>query len=195
MFHSRLLRPRRLSRTTVIVSTAVLALAVGGTAYATIPNSSTGVITGCYQTLLGNLRVIDTQAGQQCNLFEKRLDWNQAGVPGPKGDTGDTGPAGAQGPAGPSGSITGIHEVFATSAFDSSNNKLTKIMCPTGELATGGGYRIQRSATDQRVVVEDNRAITIPGGKPIGWGAFALEFVPSGDPWELEAFAICAPAS
>ena len=76
---------------------------MGGTAYAAIPNSSTGVITGCYPTLLGNLRVIDAQAGQRCNLLEKQLIWNQAGAPGPKGDPGATGPAGAVGPPGSSG--------------------------------------------------------------------------------------------
>lgn len=96
-------RPRRPSRTTVIVGTIAVALAAGGTAYAAIPNSTTGVITGCYQTLLGNLRVIDAQAGQRCNPFEKQLDWNQTGVPGPKGDTGATGPVGPTGPPGPSG--------------------------------------------------------------------------------------------
>lgn len=63
-------RPRRPSRTTVIVGTVVLALATGGTAYAAIPNSTTGMITGCYRTFQGNLRVIDAQAGQRCNLFE-----------------------------------------------------------------------------------------------------------------------------
>ena len=67
---------------------------MGGTAYAAIPNSSTGVITGCYPTLLGNLRVIDAQAGQRCNLLEKQLIWNQAGDTRPKGDPGATGPAG-----------------------------------------------------------------------------------------------------
>ncbi|MGH3846924.1 MAG: hypothetical protein ACRDS0_36715, partial [Pseudonocardiaceae bacterium] len=99
----RSFRPRLPSRTTIVAGTAVLALAMGGTAYAAIPNSTTGVISGCYQTLLGNLRIIDTQAGQRCNLLEKQLDWNQQGPRGPKGDTGPAGPTGLQGPAGPAG--------------------------------------------------------------------------------------------
>lgn len=106
MFHPRSFRQHRPSRTTVIVGTVVFGLAIGGTAYATIPNSATGVISGCYQTAFGNLRVIDTQTGQRCNFLEKQLDWNQAGVPGPKGDPGAIGPAGTPGPAGSPG-LTG----------------------------------------------------------------------------------------
>ncbi len=105
MFSLRPIRSRRPSRTSVIVGTVVLTLAAGGTAYAAIPNSTTGVITGCYPTLLGNLRVIDAQAGQRCNLLEKQLTWNQAGVPGPTGGTGPTGPAGPAGPAGSAGAL------------------------------------------------------------------------------------------
>lgn len=99
------LQLRKPSRTTVIVGTVVVALATGGTAYATIPNSTTGVITGCYQTFQGNLRVIDAQAGRQCGAFEKQLNWNQAGVAGPKGDPGATGPAGPAGLQGPEGDV------------------------------------------------------------------------------------------
>lgn len=102
----RSLRPRRPSRTTVIVGVVMLALGAGGTAYATIPNSSTGVITGCYQSFQGTLRVIDAQTGQRCNLLERQLDWNQTGVPGatgPAGPIGSQGPAGAVGPEGPAG--------------------------------------------------------------------------------------------
>lgn len=102
MFSLQSFRLRRPSRTSVIVGTVALTLVAGGTAYAAIPNSTTGVITGCYQTFLGNLRVIDTQVGQRCNLVEKQLTWNQAGIPGP---TGGTGPAGQTGPAGPSGTV------------------------------------------------------------------------------------------
>jgi hypothetical protein len=71
-----------------------------GLAAASIPNSGTGVITGCYQMAYGSLRVIDAQAGATCNPSEKQLNWNQTG---PQGPAGPTGPAGAQGPAGPVG--------------------------------------------------------------------------------------------
>ncbi|MGH3767610.1 MAG: collagen-like triple helix repeat-containing protein, partial [Pseudonocardiaceae bacterium] len=85
---------------------------------AAIPNSSADVITGCYQTFLGNLRVIDAQAGQRCNVLEKQLNWNQTGVPGLKGDPGPqgpVGPVGAPGLAGEPGSSAG-DQVFFTIA-------------------------------------------------------------------------------
>ena len=80
---------------------------------ATIPNSGTGVISGCYSSVTrpgarpGELRVIDTQAGQKCLPgLEKPLPWNQTGPQGPTGATGAlgaTGPNGPQGPTGPPG--------------------------------------------------------------------------------------------
>jgi hypothetical protein len=52
--------------------------AAAGIAYASIPDSS-GVIHGCYKTVGGALRVIDTQAGEKCLSAETPLNWNQTG--------------------------------------------------------------------------------------------------------------------
>jgi hypothetical protein len=94
-------------------------LAGGVVAYAAIPDSG-GVIHGCYQKNVGNLRVIDP-ASDSCRPSEIAITWSQTGpqgIPGPqgpagpagpqgpqgpKGDTGATGPAGPAGPAGPKG--------------------------------------------------------------------------------------------
>jgi collagen triple helix repeat protein len=84
-------------------ATAVLALGAGvAAASGAIPSGSDGLIHGCYQRpgLLanaGDLRVIDTQAGQSCRSNETALPWNQKGV---KGDTGATGARGERGPQG-----------------------------------------------------------------------------------------------
>src|SRR5215469_11686258 len=82
----------------------VIAAVVGGAglALASIPDSNTGVITGCYQMLEGQLRVIDAQAGATCGPSEKKLTWNHTGPQGPAGPAGAQGP---QGPAGPAGSV------------------------------------------------------------------------------------------
>ena len=101
---------RRAGRVVLLgVGLLAVATAIG---YAAIPNSSTGVITGCYSQVSGALRVIDAQAGQTCNATERTLPWNQTGPTGPtgpqgpqgekgekgeKGDTGETGPTGPQG--------------------------------------------------------------------------------------------------
>lgn len=103
-----LLRSRR-SRLVAAATAAVLAV-TGAAAVAAIPNSSTGVIDGCYKsngTLAGlftppkgSVRVIDKQAGEICRAGETALSWNQKGQ---KGDPGGQGPAGPEGPAGPAG--------------------------------------------------------------------------------------------
>jgi hypothetical protein len=83
-----------------VVLGAVLA---GGVAYAAIPDSN-GVINGCYQKKVGNLRVIDPSAGQTCRHSEVPIRWSQTGPQGPAGPQGPTGDTGATGPAGPAGS-------------------------------------------------------------------------------------------
>ena len=128
------------------------AVLVGGAAFAAIPDSN-GVINGCYQKNVGNLRVIDPSAGDSCRPSEVPISWSQtgpagpqgpkgdtgatgpagpAGPAGPKGDTGATGPAGAQGPAGPKGDTgaTGPQGVPG-------NLALAGKSCPSGEVVTG----------------------------------------------------------
>jgi hypothetical protein len=82
------------SRRVIIAGVAASAVAAGGIAYASIP-ASTGVISGCYSTSTGALRVIDTATTTSCNSGESSLNWNQ------RGQTGPTGPRGPQGPQGP----------------------------------------------------------------------------------------------
>ena len=74
------------SRITGAFAIALLA-ATGGVAFATIP-AADGTISGCYQTTTGALRVIDRDAGQQCNPSEREIDWNRAGLDGPPGPPG-----------------------------------------------------------------------------------------------------------
>ena len=80
---------------------AVTAIA-GGVAWAAIPGRG-GVIEGCYQKNVGNLRVIDGSA-DACRNSEVAIAWNQTGPQGqqgPKGDKGDKGDPGEAGPPGP----------------------------------------------------------------------------------------------
>lgn len=100
----------RIRRPTVSggIAIAALALAVGGTAWASIPDSG-GVIHACYSKGVGLLRVIDSPSQKCIAGLETPLSWNQAGVPGspgptgPRGATGGTGAAGATGTAGATG--------------------------------------------------------------------------------------------
>jgi hypothetical protein len=63
------------------VALAALALALGGVAFAAIPDS-TGTIHACYQKRNGNLRVVESD---ECRAGEWSLSWSQSG---PGGGTG-----------------------------------------------------------------------------------------------------------
>lgn len=86
----------------VLGTIAGAALAVGAAGYAAIPDSA-GVIHGCYQKNVGNLRVIDPTSGDRCRRPEIAVSWNHTGPRGPRGATGDTGPQGPKGDKGDTG--------------------------------------------------------------------------------------------
>jgi hypothetical protein len=64
-----------------------------GIAYAVIP-SPAGVISACYDTNNGQLRVVDLANGAGCRPSEKSINWNQTG---PQGIQGIQGPQGVPG--------------------------------------------------------------------------------------------------
>jgi hypothetical protein len=89
------------------VLAGVVALGAAGIAWASIPGPG-GVISACYKTGSGDLRVIDS--GTSCRAAELPLSWNQQGTPGATGvtgATGATGPTGATGATGAAGASGG----------------------------------------------------------------------------------------
>jgi len=95
-------RVQSVSRGSKLLLALILGAAVFGVVsavQAAIPDSN-GVINGCYQKNVGNLRVIDPSAGDSCRPSEIPISWSQTG---PQGPPGATGPAGPVGPAGPKG--------------------------------------------------------------------------------------------
>jgi hypothetical protein len=68
-------RGRRLA----LATTAAVLLGAGGLAWASIPDSGTGLIHGCYSTSTGALRVIDP-ATATCHTGEASLNWNAHGL-------------------------------------------------------------------------------------------------------------------
>jgi len=92
---------------------ALCVLSIGGLAYAAIPGGASGVINACYGANNGQLRVIDTGAGQTCRSNEVALSWDQNGQ---RGATGPTGPRGATGPQGPPGARGATGQQGATGA-------------------------------------------------------------------------------
>src|SRR3954452_7462727 len=71
---------RLLRRARLPLLLAAVALAGAAIAHAAIPNSSSKVISTCYSTSNGALRVIDRQAGAACTSTEKLLEFNQKGM-------------------------------------------------------------------------------------------------------------------
>jgi|SRR5882757_2035822 len=76
-----------MNRKIVIASVATLALVGGGVAYASIPDSGTGVYTACVknsQVFLSSahdVRMLDKQAGESCPSGWTEKSWNQAAAP------------------------------------------------------------------------------------------------------------------
>jgi hypothetical protein len=140
-----------------LLGAVVGSVLVGGAAFAAIPDSN-GVINGCYQKNVGNLRVIDPSAGDNCRPSEIPISWSQTGpqgpagpagpqgpkgdtgatgAQGPKGDTGATGPQGPVGPQGPAGSgLAGqsCPSGESMTGVDQSGNIICSSGCPTGHL-------------------------------------------------------------
>jgi hypothetical protein len=97
----------QLTYANVMATFAVFGM-LGGVGIAAIPNGN-GVVTGCYDNLTGQLRVIDAEGGKFCGEFETSLNWDQhgqagiQGPPGPQGAKGEPGPQGERGPQGNQG--------------------------------------------------------------------------------------------
>jgi hypothetical protein len=53
----------------------------------------------------GQVRIIDTDKSESCNVNELAVSWNQQGPQGPQGEQGPPGETGPQGPPGPSGDV------------------------------------------------------------------------------------------
>ncbi len=71
----------------LVVGSAVLLSIAGVSALGSVPDVD-GVIHSCYKVASGQLRVIDTDAGESCREAEAALVWNQVGPAGPTGPPG-----------------------------------------------------------------------------------------------------------
>jgi hypothetical protein len=112
---------------------AACVLAIGGVAYATIPDN--GVISACYLKSGGTLRVVDATTSK-CSPKETSLNWN---VQGPAGEDGEDGEDGVDGAPGLSGYELVTAETTDIDPFE--GNRLDVFAkCPAGKSFVGGGY-------------------------------------------------------
>ena len=172
-----------LRRGAVLTAVAVAA-AVGGVAYASIPDSA-GVIHGCYVTGTGQLRVYDSESAtsKKCASNEKPLNWNQQGPAGPAGPAGPTGP---QGPAGTSGAA---HAYFATDsnevAGESQHNIGVLSNLPAGTYLVWADVEAYRVSDDTTIGIQllngdQNQILNPSGGVSLAVGGIGASAVISG---------------
>jgi hypothetical protein len=189
-------RVQSLSRGSRLLLVLVLGAAVFGVVsgvQAAIPDSS-GVINGCYQKNVGNLRVIDPSAGDSCRPSEIAISWSQTGPQGlqgpqgpkgdtgatgatgpqgPKGDTGATGPQGPKGDTGATGAPGGLNAVVTRDALGTANGSNVDVFCNSGETAVGGSVNIIPDGTGTVITsrpVGDTFGDSPDNGTPfIGW--------------------------
>jgi hypothetical protein len=174
----RILRARWTRRLLLIVAAG---LAITSVAWAAIPGPG-GVITSCYKSVNGQLRVVDSSG--HCRPSETALTWNKTGPAGPQGQTGPAGPQGPQGPTGPAGPTGPQGPSGATNVTVRTNNSgatgefvaaggifTASVSCEAGEVATGGGGMSQFGGTESPlpfVVTVASRPVPI-SGEPTGW--------------------------
>ena len=125
---------------------------VAGVAYAAIPHSGTGVITGCVGYLTGATRIIDSETGAECRPWERTVEWNQGGAPGPTGPTGPEGP--------------GASDTYYMRSMAYPTNVTGTVACDEGDIASGGGAS---SYTNTSPVVSSHPIDDGEPNVPVGW--------------------------
>ena len=60
-----------------VVAVGLVSLLVGGVAYASLPSTTSGLITACVNKTTAAVRIIDYQAGRRCAASETTLSWGK----------------------------------------------------------------------------------------------------------------------
>ena len=152
---------------------AILGLSLSGSVSA----QSSDVITACYSTKDGALRLIDPAAGQTCDTKENQITWNQVGPQGPPG-------------------ISGYHIVRAYSNYDLTTYKSAIAVCPSGEVVLGGGASIYTNKYDPNwqtapVALKTSIPFASTNGIYDSWEAIASITAPYNQDWALDVTAVC----
>jgi len=167
----------------MVVACAALAIALGGTSYATvlqIPRSSVGTAqlkTGAVTTKKLASNAVTAAKVRNGSLL--KADFGPGQLP--------AGPTGPQGPAGAPG-VSAVERVETSSPNNSTTPKVVQIACPTGKRLMGGGARVNGGSPKVALWA------SFPDNDNI-YRANASEtdaFVPS---WSLTVYAICAVTS
>jgi hypothetical protein len=146
-----------------------------------------GVVHGCYKTVGGAVRVIDTDQRGRCLPSETALDWNRTGPTGAHGSTGARGATGATGPTGASGGFTGWQFVTNTIVVHDQEWLPLGIACPAGKKVLGGGVTTNSIVSGVGMRVAESG----PALQADGWEAKVANEGGLGDV-DVTIWAICA---
>lgn len=140
---------------------------LAGTGVASAATTADGVIYACAAKSTGTVRIVARTT--KCTSKERRLSWNERGPAGPQGERGSDGPKGekgADGTSAPQPQKTAREVVEKTL-----NLRVTKIneklRCPSGMVATGGGYALDGVAPDLQLFYTN--APVVENGVATGW--------------------------
>jgi hypothetical protein len=167
----------------MVVACAALAVALGGTSYATVlqvPRSSVGTAqlkTGAVTTKKIAPNAVTAEKVRNGSLL--KADFRAGQLP--------AGPTGPQGPAGPPG-LSAVERVETTSPSTSTTSKSVQIACPTGKRLMGGGARVNGGVPEVALTA------SFPDNDNI-YRATAVENDAFNPAWTLTVYAICAIAS
>jgi hypothetical protein len=167
----------------MVVACAALAVALGGTSYATVlqvPRSSVGTAqlkTGAVTTKKIAPNAVTAAKVRNGSLL--KADFRAGQLP--------AGPTGPQGPAGPPG-LSAVERVETTSPSTSTTSKSVQIACPTGKRLMGGGARVNGGVPEVALTA------SFPDNDNI-YRATAVENDAFNPAWTLTVYAICAIAS
>jgi hypothetical protein len=186
--------PLRRPSPALVVACIALAIALGGTGYATVlnvPRASVGpaqLQRGAVTT--PKLATGAVTSAKVANRSLLRIDFAGGQLPaGPTGPQGPAGPAGPAGAAGPPG-LSQVERVETTSASNSTPTRTAFMACPAGKRLIGGGARVNPSPPVSGVAIQQS----FPDNDNV-FRAYAREIVGTTSNWSLTVFAICATVS
>ena len=182
----RNVRLRRPSPALVVASLA-LAVALGGTSYATVlqvPRASVGtpqLKNGAVTTPKLARNAVTSAKVRNGSLL--RADFRANSLP-----RGPAGPPGPAGPAGPPGLST-VERIESSVGPNSVAGKVTSLTCPSGKRLIGGGARVLPLNIGGVGLTQ-----SFPDNDNV-YRAAAREITGQPGAWTLTAYAICAVAS
>ena len=177
----------------VVLGAALVAPAIAARDDA-IPQAAQRIFS-CVTVATGDLRIIN--ADDTCVLGEKRLVWNQRGIPGPRGKegprgaSGPQGPQGAQGPAGISGPAGPQGAPGPQGLPGNVGNRGPE--GPRGPIGPSDGYSVALSDDTFGDAPAVLARLTLPAGTYLVDAAAYLSLEQSGGPFDTVSCGLDAP--